>query len=370
MKDTQVTDRLAIDQYLDRFHWQEQMKPGVHEALVSLANREKKDYRTVKRDVLVAAVRLVIMQKTEAQPIRIGAKWAGGSRTPVIPLSLDEQDFAAWFAQETRKAAFATALGQSYPDMGGDDDYREYQSLLEHINSGDREWEGKKETLYLRSAVASMAYGDDNDDDRGWYSDDHVAMRRLLEELPARDRSLLNALAEKKTATQIAQETGRSAGAIRTELARLRPKLKERLFELDHSLEEHETYTPDTFLDESREKRLQEWQTKWDADKHEAERRWNEQSATNPEFVLQETLAYCYEKRRPESDRVLKYRSLTNRINRLPLNDLRLPDVKKERQEVLRTISPEAREYWIALERINVRNERWLSEEQSVTLRM
>jgi len=340
MKDIQATDRLAIDQYLDSLHWQEQKKPGVHEALVSLANRERKDYRTVKREVLVAAVQLVIMQRTEAQPIRIGEKWVGGGHTPVIPLSLDEQDFAAWFAQETRKAAFAITLGQPYPDTGADADYREYQALLKHINSSSREWDGKKETLYFRT---DGAYGDDGDDDRGWYSDDHVAMRRLLEELPARDRSLLNSLAEKKTPAQIAQETGRSAGAVRTELARLRPRLKERHAELR---EDAWDWQGDQWRNPVREETAYDKQCHVvrEAAKEEAQKRWDEECARDPIFAGSQRVQYAKENSHLEL--VVRFKRINNRQKKITPD--KFPELtRQEMEKCLQEISMVTKRWWI-----------------------
>lgn len=307
LKDMQPADDPAIERYLNGFHWAEQKTPGVHEALVNLASSEKKTYQTVKCEMLVAAVKLVLTQKEEAQPIRIGAKWVGSSRTPVIPLSLDEQDFAAWLRQETHKAANALALGRPYPDTGADEAYHEFKNLADHVNSGDREWNGKKEMLYLLAGEG----GSDDDDEPDWDDDDGAAMYRLLEELPERERSLLASLEQGKSFAQIARETGRSAGAVRTEWGRLKPHLQVRHGELRESIWQRE---PDEWDEEEESK----WELEFRAIRRipgEVRDRWKELCEQDPHFVTQERLRFA--RRYAYEPWVLRIKQLAARKKRL-----------------------------------------------------
>lgn len=69
----------------------------------------------ILRDVLPLAVDRVLSHLHEPRQIKLGKRWARGSRVRLPPEELYEEEFLQWFLQEIKNAAEADLLSEPYP---------------------------------------------------------------------------------------------------------------------------------------------------------------------------------------------------------------------------------------------------------------
>ncbi|GEM_PF-6524210 len=263
-----------------RVSWSEGKTPGVYDVLARLAHQDQSDYATVKHAVLCTAVGLVLKRKEEPQPIRIGKNWVNGSREPVVPISLNAEDFGKWVEQETREAAIALALQRPYPDT--DKGELEFKAMLAHLNAEDRTWDSKDQSTRLTTSLrdfysAGQNEADEEDEEYGWFLEDEFggeALYRAIEELSPPEKELIKAIETEEAWASVARRTGKKAGTVRQEAKRLKEKMRRRQSELAEEVER----------ERSTSHRDEEYDRVYSEAEAEATQLWDERCGTDPKF--------------------------------------------------------------------------------------
>lgn len=346
-------DRVAVAHIAAGISWREGKIPGVHDAIVKMAYREQRDYAAVKRDVLCAAVALVLLRKEEPQPIRIGQHWANGSQEPVSPIALGVEDFTRWVEQETHKAAYALAVGTPYPD--NEKGENEYKALIAHLNTEDRAWDSKYRPSQLTSSLKNIFTdrgGDDEEEEDAidlYYDFGGEALYRAIEELSLPEKELIKALETGENLASVARRMGRTPAAVRQDARRVKEKIRRRRAQLADEIDDER----DGYLeDDGRFER----DTK--AARDEAVALWDRNGRENPNFAWGFATLWMVRRGNIKRRIVQRFRDLSEMKSRSPSTE-RAKELTAEIKRTLDQIIVEARRDWIYENTCHIRRQRW-----------
>jgi len=79
-------------------------------AVVAALRAHRGTDRWLREEVFPHALLLAAAERWKAQPIRLGKRWVGGGRRPVVPMSLAWPNAIRWLKQRARRIAEETIL--------------------------------------------------------------------------------------------------------------------------------------------------------------------------------------------------------------------------------------------------------------------